>query len=95
MSVSYIQISKTKGEGILELLESTLAACKERGMGTNTPTNACGKKQQFDFSGARQPASVSKTLTLTPKECVFLLSRYISLVLVVLNPCVAFYYFTD
>ena len=71
MSVTYIQISKMKGNALLQLLESATSACKERGLGTKTPANVVGDKQHFDFScmqNAHQPSSVTRTLTLTPNE---------------------------
>jgi hypothetical protein len=37
---AYFQIPQSKGIGILKLLESSLTACKERGIGTKSPTNA-------------------------------------------------------
>jgi hypothetical protein len=70
MSVSYIQISKTRGASLLELLDSALSECKERGIGTKTPNNARGDEQHFNFAGVQgmQRASAAKALTLTPKE---------------------------
>jgi hypothetical protein len=70
-SVTFFQISKSKGAGILKLLESTVSACKERGIGVKSPTNAIVNDNQFTFVGVQglgQPASATKTLAMTPKE---------------------------
>jgi hypothetical protein len=70
-SVTFFQISKSKGAGILKLLESTVSACKERGIGAKSPTNAIVNDNQFTFVGLQglgQPASATKTLAMTPKE---------------------------
>jgi hypothetical protein len=47
---AYFQIPKSKGAGILKLLEASIAACKERGIGGKSPTNAC--TVSTDFFGA-------------------------------------------
>ena len=47
---AYFQIPKSKGTGILRLLEATIVACKERGIGGKSPTNA--NAVTTDFFGA-------------------------------------------
>lgn len=46
---AYFQIPKSKGTGILKLLEASLATCKERGIGTKSPTNTNTGFTRFAF----------------------------------------------
>ena len=75
MSTAFIQVSKKRGPELLELLELSLEACKERGINSKTPTNGDetnnNNKTQFDFSGMQPVASaakVSNSFAMTPKE---------------------------
>lgn len=67
MAIAYLQISKKKGAGILTLLESAQALWKARGLGEKTP-HETSQKPKFVFSNSKLTASVTKTLSWTPKE---------------------------
>ena len=61
---AYFQIPKSKGTGILGLLESTVAACKERGIGSKSPINANAGVHNFFFGATphqKAPSSFSNT----------------------------------
>lgn len=64
MAVAYLQISKSKGARMLELLESAVASYKQHGLGLETPVDTT-EKPRFPFS-----IPMSRALSLTPKECV-------------------------
>jgi hypothetical protein len=72
MAVAYLQLSKTKGSGMLELLESAVSSYRQKGLGDKDKTpNHTTEKLQFTFSISKEPtAHVSRTLSLTPKEYV-------------------------
>lgn len=46
---AYFQIPKSKGTSILKLLDSSMAACKERGIGSKSPANANNGVKHFIF----------------------------------------------
>ena len=46
---AYFQIPRSKGIGILKLLETSLATARERGIGTKSPTNANSASNHFVF----------------------------------------------
>jgi hypothetical protein len=72
--VSTVQISKTRGPKLLDLLKSTIEACKEQGLGNNSPTVGQSMPKEFIFSpeskpAARLPTSVVKnSLKMTPNN---------------------------
>jgi hypothetical protein len=72
MAIAYLQISKTKGAGMLELLESAVSSYRQSGLGDKDKTpNHTIEKPKFNFSISKEPpARVSRTLSLTPKEYV-------------------------
>ena len=71
--VSTVQISKTRGPKLLDLLKSTIKACKEQGLGNNSPTVGQSIPKEFIFSPEGKPARlptsvVTKSLKMTPSN---------------------------